>query len=106
MAPAQARLFCGQEAQPGACPDLKSSQYRRPLDTKFALALTLVNRAPLAGQDQISIQLFDPDGKEVFSVVQEAPPRSRINTLREITLNPDLRPGQYQADGAYVKFPA
>src|SRR6185295_15106226 len=44
-----------------------------PQDSKPVLSLTLINRMPLAGPDQIAVQLFDPDGKEVSSVQQEAP---------------------------------
>jgi beta-galactosidase len=65
-------------------------------DSKLVLGLTLVNREPLAGPDQISIQLFDPEGDEVFSVQQEAPRGVGINPLREITLSPALRPGKYR----------
>lgn len=67
-----------------------------PQDSKLVLGLTLVNRESLAGPDQISIQLFDLEGKEVFSVQQGAPQGAGINPLREITLNQALPSGQYK----------
>lgn len=65
-------------------------------DSKLALSLTLINRAPLPGRHQVSVRLLDPDGKEVSNILREAPPGAGINPLEEIILNPDLRPGQYQ----------
>src|SRR6266508_2492239 len=76
-----------------------------PQDSELALSLTLVNRMPLAGPDQISVQLFDSDGKEVSSVQQEAPQGAGINPLREITLNPDLHPGQYKLTARLLNYP-
>ncbi len=76
-----------------------------PQDFKLVLSLNLVNRAPLAGPEQISVQLFDPDGKEVSNVQQEAPQGAGINLLREITLNPALRPGQYQLTARMLNSP-
>ena len=74
-------------------------------DSKFVLNLTLVNRTPLARPDQISVQLFDQDGKEVFSIQQDAPQGAGINHLREITLNPALHPGQYQLTARLLDHP-
>jgi beta-galactosidase len=65
-------------------------------DSKLELSLTLVNREPLTGPDQICIQLFDPDGKEIFNISQEAPQGAGIHSLPEIMLESALRPGQYQ----------
>ncbi len=67
-----------------------------PQDSELALSITLIKRTPLDAPDQVSIQLFDADGREVFIVQQEAPQGTGVNTLREITLNPDLQPGQYK----------
>lgn len=74
-------------------------------DSKLALSLTLVNRVLLAGPDQISIQLFDPDGKEVSSIHKEAPQRAGINPLEEIILHPNLHPGQYQLKARLLNDP-
>jgi hypothetical protein len=65
-------------------------------DSKLELGLTLVNREPLTGPDQVSIQLFDPDGKEIFNTSQAAPQGAGIHWLPEIVLEPVLRPGRYQ----------
>jgi beta-galactosidase len=67
-----------------------------PQDSALVLSLTLVNRTPLSGPDQISVQLLEPDGKEVSIFRQDAPQGAGINPLREITLDPTLRPGQYK----------
>jgi hypothetical protein len=74
-------------------------------DSKLALSLTLVNRTPLAGPDQISVQLFGPDGKEVSSIQQDAPQGAGINSLRETTLNPALQPGHYQLLARLLNYP-
>lgn len=76
-----------------------------PQDSKLALSLTLVNRTPLAGPDQISVQLFDGDGKEVSSGQQAAPQGAGIHPLREITLDPALHPGQYQLTARLLNYP-
>src|SRR6266487_850242 len=60
-------------------------------DSELALSLILINQTPLVGPDQISVQLLDPEGKEVSSVQQDAPQGAGINPLREITLNPALQ---------------
>jgi Beta-galactosidase/beta-glucuronidase len=74
-------------------------------DSELALSITLVNRVPLAGPDQISIHLFDPDGKEVSSVQHDAPQGAGIHPVREIMLNPALRPGQYQLTARLLNYP-
>ncbi len=86
---------------------LNISKTVTPQDSKLDLdlSLTLVNRTPLAGPDQISVQLFDPDGNEVFSVEQEAPQGAGINPLREIMLNPALHPGQYKLTARLLNYP-
>ena len=73
-------------------------------DTKLTLSLTLINRAPLAKPNQISVQLLDADGKEVSNVQQEAPQGAGINSLPEITLNPALQPGQYQLRARWSSY--
>jgi len=65
-------------------------------ESKLALSLTLINRAPMASPGQISVQLFDPNGKEVAKIQLEAPRGAGINFLGEITMNPVLYSGQYQ----------
>jgi hypothetical protein len=74
-------------------------------ESKLAVSLTLINRIPLAGPDQISVQLFDPNGKEVANIQREAPQGAGINPLEEIILNPDLRPGQYQLTARLLNDP-
>ncbi|HLO29170.1 MAG TPA: glycoside hydrolase family 2 TIM barrel-domain containing protein [Anaerolineales bacterium] len=74
-------------------------------DSELALNLTLINRAPLAGPDQIRVQLFDADGKEVYSVQQDAPQGAGINPLGEITLDLALRPGKYQLKARLLNYP-
>jgi beta-galactosidase len=74
-------------------------------DSAVTLSLTLINRTPLAGPDQISVQLFDPDGREVSSVKQDAPQGAGINTLGDIMLNPALHPGQYQLTARLLNYP-
>ena len=76
-----------------------------PQDSQLDLSLTLVNRAPLAGPDQISIQLFDPDGKEVFSVQQDARQGAGIHALPVITVDSALRAGQYQLTARLLSYP-
>jgi hypothetical protein len=49
--------------------------------------------------------LFDPDGKEISSVQQEAPQGAGINPIREITLKPALQPGQYQLTARLLNAP-
>jgi hypothetical protein len=74
-------------------------------DSELALSLTLVNRVPLAGPDQVCVQLFDPDGKEVSSVQQDAPRGVGINLLQEITLTSVLYPGQYRLTARLLNYP-
>jgi beta-galactosidase len=74
-------------------------------DSELTLSLTLVNRTLLAGPDQISVQLLDPDGKEISSVQQDAPQGAGVNPLQEITLNPALHPGQYQLTARLLDRP-
>ena len=74
-------------------------------DAKLAFSLILMNRAPLAGPEQISVQLLDGDGKEVSDIQQEAPQGAGINSLREITLDPALRPGQYKLIARMLNSP-
>jgi beta-galactosidase len=74
-------------------------------DSKIALGLTLLNRTPLAGPDQISVQLFDSDGKEVSSVQKDAPQGAGINPVQEIVLNPALHQGQYKLTARLLNYP-
>jgi beta-galactosidase len=76
-----------------------------PKDSKLAVSLTLINRAPLAGPDRISVQLFDPDGKEVSSIQREAPQGAGINPLEEIIINPALHSGEYQLKARLLNYP-
>jgi len=76
-----------------------------PQDSKLALSLTLVNWTPLARPDQISVQLFDAESKEVSSVLQEAPQWAGVNSLREISLKPFLHPGQYKLKARLSDYP-
>jgi len=75
-------------------------------NSKLVARVTLVNRAPLAGAYQISVQLFDSDGKELSSVQQDAPQGAGINPLQEITFNSALGPGQYQMKARLLNSPA
>jgi beta-galactosidase len=76
-----------------------------PQDSELFLSLTLLNRTRLPGPYQISVQLLDPDGKEVFSLLQESPQGAGVNPLREISLKPSLHRGQYTLKARLLDYP-
>src|SRR5690349_4622522 len=75
-----------------------------PQDSPLVLSLTLVNRTSLVRLDQISVHLFDVDGKEVSSVQQDAPQGAGVHPVREIMLNPALHPGQYRLTARLLNY--
>jgi hypothetical protein len=74
-------------------------------DSDLTLGLTLVNRVPLAGPDQISVQLSGPDGEEMTSFLREAPEGAGVNPLGEFTLSPALPPGKYRLAARLMRTP-
>jgi hypothetical protein len=76
-----------------------------PPNSKLALSLIVINRAPLTGPHQISVQLFDPDGKEVSNIQRDAPRGTGVNPVEEIILSPALHPGQYRLTARLLNDP-
>lgn len=68
------------------------------LDSTLASELTLVNQVPLRGTGLLSVKLFDPDGKEAFSFLREAPASAGINRIGKITPGAYVVPGKYRLE--------